>query len=381
MKVLDGIRVLELGALITAPLAGMMLGDLGADVVKIENPAGGDSFRAQAGKLYSPRFGAYNRNKRSVALDLTDDAGRDALLALADDADVLIENFRPGVMERLGLGLERLRARNPRLITASITGFGADGPYQHRPAFDAVGLAVSGIASLFLDPACPEFAGPTIADNVTGMYACYGILGALYERERSGHGHHVDVNMLECSIAFMPDPFANALNGDMTIERLTRVSASQSYAFRCSDDKLIAVQLSTQEKFWRAFVIAIERADLADDARFTTRDDRVKHYVALRELLRPVFAARPRAAWVAALDAADVPYAPVQTLPEVIDDPQVRFLGTFYEEHHPTEGAMRLIRRPVRIDGDRTGAERPPPLLGEHTAEILADRTKEHFTV
>ena len=371
MKVLDGIRVLELGALITAPLAGMMLGDLGADVVKIENPAGGDSFRAHRGTLYSPRFGAYNRNKRSVSLDLAEDADREALLHLADDADVLIENFRPGVMERLRLGLDGLRERNPRLITCSITGFGTDGPYKHRPAFDAVGLAVSGIASLFLDPENPNFAGPTIADNVTGMYACYGILGALFERERSGQGHHVDVNMLECSIAFMPDSFANALNGGMTIDRLTRVSASQSYAFRCSDDKLIAVQLSTQDKFWRAFVAAIGHEDLADDLRFSTRDDRVKNYVVLREVLRPVFAELPRAAWVASLDAADVPYAPVQSLPEVAEDPQVRFLGTFYEEHHASQGAMRLIRRPVRIDGDRMGAERPPPLLGEHNADIL----------
>jgi crotonobetainyl-CoA:carnitine CoA-transferase CaiB-like acyl-CoA transferase len=370
MMMLDGIRVVELGALITAPLAGMMLADLGADVVKIENPDGGDSFRAFRGGHYSPRFGAYNRNKRSVALDLGSDAGQAAALRLIDDADVVIENFRPGVMERLGLGRDILRARNPRLVYCSITGFGAGGPYKNRAAFDAVGLAVSGIASLFLDPDRPELMGPTIADNVTGMYACYGILGALFERERSGTGHVVEANMLECSIAFMPDSFANALNAGMTIERLTRVSASQSYAFTCADGKMIAIQLSTQEKFWLSLVAAIDRPGLREDPRFASRDARINNYVALREELRPVFRERPRAEWTAVLEANDMPFAPVHTLAEVVDDPQVRALDVFYEMRHPTEGTMRGIRRPVRIDGDRSGADRPPPVLGEHTAEL-----------
>lgn len=371
MRVLDGVRVLELGALITAPLAGMMLADLGADVIKVENPAGGDSFRAFRGKHYSPRFAAYNRNKRSVALDLTTSAGRAALLELVDDADVLIENFRPGVMERLGLAHEVLRERNGRLIHCAITGFGATGPYKHRPAFDAVGLAVSGIASVLLDRGRPELVGPTITDNVTGMYACYGILGALYERDRSGVGRFVEVNMLEASIAFMPDAFANSMNAGMKMDRLTRVSASQSFAFTCSDGKMIAVQLSTQEKFWAGLLAAASPTALASDPRFATRELRVQNYVALREALRAVFCGRARAQWVAALEENDVPFAPVHELADVPDDPQVRALGTFYEMVHPIEGRMIGIRRPVRIDGDRSGLERPAPTLGEHTAEIL----------
>jgi crotonobetainyl-CoA:carnitine CoA-transferase CaiB-like acyl-CoA transferase len=371
MNMLEGIRVVELGALITAPLAGMMLADLGATVVKVENPPEGDSFRSFRGALYSPRFGAYNRSKKSVALDLGSDDGRAQALQLIDGADVVIENFRPGVMERLGIGRDVLRARNRRLIFCSITGFGSEGPYKNRAAFDAVGLAVSGIASLFLDPNKPELMGPTIADNVTGMYACYGILGALFERERSGTGHVVEVNMLECSIAFMPDPFANALNAGMTIEPLTRVSASQSYAFTCADGKMIAVQLSTQEKFWRALLASIGRPDLASDGRFATRDLRVRTYVELREELRPVFRARGRAEWSAILEANDVPFAPVSTLPEVVEDEQVRALGTFYEVRHPTEGVVRGIRPPVRIDGVHGNTESPAPTLGEHNERLF----------
>lgn len=369
MKVLEGVRVLELGGLITAPFAAMMLADLGADVIKIENPAGGDSFR---GGSYSPRFVAYNRGKRSVTLDLATGEGREALLALVARSDVLVENFRAGVLDRLQLGWDVLHAANPRLILCSITGFGADGPYRDRPAFDAVGLAISGMASLFVDPENPELCGPTIADNVTGMYACYGVLGALYERERSGVGRRVEVNMLEASIAFMPDPFANALLGGAKVGRLTRVAASQSYAVTCADGKLLALQLSTQEKFWQGLLAALERPELAEDARFTSRSARVRNYVALRAVLREAFAARDRAAWMERLERHDVPFAPVYEVAEVPGDVQVRHLRTFYELRHPHEGPAIGIRRPVRIDGRREGAELPPPALGEHTPHLSA---------
>jgi len=370
---LDGVRVLELGALITAPLAGMMLADLGADVIKIENPNGGDSFRPYRGKSYSPRFAAYNRGKRSVTLDLASQSGRSALLALVKRSDVLIENFRPDVMARLQLDWDILHATNPRLIHCSITGFGADGPLADRPAFDAVGLAMSGIASLFLDPANPELMGPTITDNVTGMYACYGILGALYERERSGIGRRVEVNMLESSIAFMPDPFANAIMGGQAMDRLTRVSASQSFAFTCSDGKLLAIQLSTQDKFWTGLLAAIGYRELADDPRFVSREQRVAHYVELRAVLRTIFATAPRAEWYVRLERHDVPFAPVHTLPEVVTDEQVVHLGTFYHMRHPIEGEITAIHNPVRIDSGRIDSERPPPALGEHTAEVLQE--------
>ena len=371
--VLKGVRVIELGTMITAPLAGMMLADLGADVLKVEHPQGGDPFRSFRGGLYSPHFVAYNRGKRSLKLDLRADAGRAVLLKLVAQADVLIENYRAGVMDRLGLASEVLQAANPGLIHCSITGFGTSGPYSARPAYDNVGLALSGIASLLLDPEAPQACGPTIPDNATGMYACYGILGALYERAQSGRGRRIEVNMLDAAIAFIPDPFANHTQIGLMNDRLTRVASSNSFSLRCGDGKLIAIQLSSQPKFWDGFIAALERPDLARDERFSTRDLRIKHYVELNRLLNDIVGTKPRIHWIAAFEAHDVPFAPVHTIAEVFDDPQVRHLGTFYQQRHPTQGEVTAIHRPIRIDGERAPRPLAAPTLGEHTDAVLAD--------
>jgi crotonobetainyl-CoA:carnitine CoA-transferase CaiB-like acyl-CoA transferase len=371
--VLKGVRVVELSTVITAPLAGMMLADLGADVIKVEHPQGGDPFRNFRGGQYSPNFVAYNRGKRSIQLDLRADAGRSILLKLVARADVLLENYRPGIMEKLGLGDDILKAANAKLIHCSITGFGASGPYSARPAYDNVAVALSGIASLQLDPEHPQSSGPTIPDNATGMFACYGILGALYERERTGRGHRVEVNMLEAGIAFIPDPFANYTRAGIKSDRLTRVAASQSFAFRCGDGKLLAVHLSSQPKFFEGLVAALERPDLLRDERFTTRDLRVSNYGELRGILAEIVETKPRAHWMTALEANDVPFAPVQSLQDVLDDPQVRHMHTFYKQSHPTEGEITAIHRPVQIDGGRDERALPAPTLGEHTDAVLAE--------
>jgi formyl-CoA transferase len=371
--VLKGVKVVELGTMITAPLAAMMLAELGADVVKVENPEGGDPFRSFRGGFYSPNFVAYNRGKRSVRLDLRSDAGREVLFKLIAQADVLIENFRAGVMARLGLTPQALEEANPALIHCSITGFGASGPYSARPAYDMVGVALSGIGSLLLDPEAPQALGPTIPDNATGMFACYGVLGALYDRARTGRGHRLDVNMLESAIAFIPDPFANLTRVGGRNGPLTRVAASQSYALRCSDGKLIALHLSSQPKFWESLVKAIGRPELAQDPRFATREQRIANFAELTGLLREVFAARPRADWSQVLEAADVPFAPVHNLAEVLEDEQVQHLGTFYRQTHPTEGEIVAIHRPVTIDGGRDESDRPAPTLGEDTDAVLAE--------
>ena len=278
-EVLKSVRVIELGTMITAPLAGMMLADLGADVIKVERPDGGDPFRAFAA-VSTVRTIAFNRNKRSVVLDLQTDAGRASLRTLLSEADVLIENYRPAVMDRLGLRAKDIRAEFPRLIWCSITGFGADGPYADRPAYDAVAGALSGVASITLDREKPAVSGPTISDNVTGMYAAYGILGALFEREKTGRGRRVEVNMLEAAVAFIPDSFVNYTRLQIDNHPRTRVATSQSYAFRCADDKLLALHLSSSQKFWENLLQAIERPDLKDDPRFGARDARVQNYVA-----------------------------------------------------------------------------------------------------
>jgi formyl-CoA transferase len=374
-EVLKGVRVVELGTMITAPLAGMMLADLGADVVKVERPDGGDPFRSFRGGLYSPHFIAFNRNKRSVALDLQTESGKASLRALLREADVLLDNYRSGVMDRLGFSAQFIRTEYPKLIWCSITGFGADGPYADRPAYDAVAGALAGLASLTLDPEQPAASGPTIADNVTGMYAAYGVLGALYERERTGRGRRIEGNMLEATIAFVPDAFSNFTRLQIDNQPRTRVASSQSYAFRCSDGKLLALHLSSPQKFWESLVDVIERRDLKDDVRFSTRDARVRNYAVLEKELAEIFARKNRLQWMTELERADVPFAPVQSVAEVLEDPQIKYLGTFYEQLHPTEGPLTLVRRPVWIDGNRDISSRPPPTLGQHTSEVLAELT------
>jgi len=370
---LDGILVIELGTMITAPLAGMMLADLGARVIKVEHPKGGDPFRAYRGDLYSPHFSAYNRNKESIQLDLQTEAGQDKLHRLIRHADVLLDNYRPGVLDRLRLDEATLEQLNPRLIRCSITGFGEDGPYRDRPAYDSVGIAMSGLASLLLDPERPDAAGPTIADNVTGMYACYGILGALVGRATSGKGARVCASMLESTISFIPDTFSNFTRLGIAGDRHTRVATSQSYALACADGRMVAVHLSSPEKFWKGLLVAIERPDLGNDERFRTRDARVVNYAALKAELAEAFRTQPRVEWCRRLELQDVPHAPIWSVPEVIGDPQVRHLGTFYAMQHPTEGAITGIQRPVVIDGQRGPNRMAAPTLGEHTAAIFRE--------
>lgn len=371
---LKGVHVLELTTMITGSLCGQMLGDLGAEVIKVERPDGGDMFRSWRGGTYSAQFTAYNRNKRSITIDLQQGRGRDILLDLAGRADVLVENFRPGVMDRLGLSLDELRARNPRLIYCSITGFGDDGPYDRRPAYDAVAQSLAGITSLFADPEEPRITGPTIADNITGINACYGILGALFERERGGPPRRIDVNMLESAVGFIPDPFANMTLQGRAQGPLTRVSASQSYGMSCADGKLLAVHLSSPEKFWLGVTAAFGLERLRGDPRFSERMSRIDNYRDLDREFKAAARTQPRDHWAARLEKNDVPYASINTLEDVLHDPQVRHLDTFVEVERPGKGRQRFARRPVRYDGSRD--DQPlelAPLLGEQTEDILGE--------
>jgi formyl-CoA transferase len=375
---LDGIRVVELGSAITAPLASMMLADFGADVVKVE-PPGGDQFRGGAGERYGPTFLGYNRNKRGIVLDLRTEGGQAALLALIDRADVLIDNFRPGVLQRLGLEPSMLAARNPRLVHCSITGFGGSGPFFDRPAFDLVGQALSGMASLFLDPTAPQPVGPTLADNVTGMQASSAILAALVERSRTGRGRRLEISMLEAAMAFIGDAFINHTRTGQKIGPLSRVSGSQCFVFRCGDGGMIAIHLSTPEKFWKGLLAAVGNPSMASDPRYRNHATRKDHYGELNAELAVLFAAKPRNYWEDALREHDVPYAPVLSIADAIDSAQASALGVVAEIHHPQQGTVRAINSPVRVDGARPLASiRPPPTVGEHTAEVLAELNLEN---
>jgi crotonobetainyl-CoA:carnitine CoA-transferase CaiB-like acyl-CoA transferase len=373
MKPLAGIRVVELTTMITGPLAGMLLADMGASVIKIENPDRGDPFRSFRGGLYGGHFLAYNRNKRSIALDLRSEDGKRILLDLIRRSDVLIDNFRHGVLDRLGASNDVLTRENPRLIHASITGFGAAEPYRSRPAYDAVAQALSGMASQFVDPEHPQVQGPTLSDNITGFYAAYAILSALYERERTGKGRRIETNMLESTIAFAPDAFVNFKRYGTNVTPTTRAGVSQSYAFRCADRLLIAVHLSSQQKFWDGLIAATGRADLSSHADYSSREQRIANYKALGQELARTFETRNRGEWTQRLEAEDVPFAPVLNIEDVFNDPQVESLGTFYSVQHPQEGEVWGVRPPLLFDGQRPTAANPPPVLGEHTADILLE--------
>jgi crotonobetainyl-CoA:carnitine CoA-transferase CaiB-like acyl-CoA transferase len=367
---LSDIKVVEIGTMVTAPLAAMLLAQLGAEVIKVENPEGGDPFRKSTGDAYSPNFIAYNQNKASVQLNLASSEGRAALFELLKTADILVENFRPGVMDRLGLTTDALKTANPALIHCSITGFGTDGPYATRPAYDTVGIALSGILHMYLDREQPQVYGPTLADNATGLYALGGILAALYARQRTGEGQRVELNMLESAIAFVPDAFAYSTQLNVQYGPTSRVATSQSFAWTCADGRAVAVHLSVPEKFWWALLDAMEvRDSIGADPRFQTPLDRIRNYEMLASALGVVVATQPRSYWEEAFASHDIPFAPVHTIPEVIDDPQVRHLGTFAEAVHETEGKVVGIRNPLRINGIRSEVI-APPTLGEHVVAI-----------
>ena len=371
--VLSGVRVVEQGTFITGPACGMLLGDLGADVVKVEQPGTGDPFRSFKGGLYSPHYQTYNRNKRSITLDSKDAADREVLDALVADADVYIQNFRPGVADKLGVGEARLRALNPRLVYCSISGFGATGPAAARPAYDTVAQAASGFLKLLINPENPRVVGPAIADALTGFYAAYGILGALVERGRTGEGRTVEVSMLEAMAHFNLDAFTHFLQEGEVMGPYSRPRVSQSYVLECGDGKWIALHMSSPPKFWEGLAKAIEQPDLFDDPRFATREARIDHQEELIALLGERFRKRPRDEWTTRLQALDVPNAPMYDTSEALVDPQALHLQLQTSAMHPTMGLFRTVRSPVSFDGERALAVRPPPVLGEHNEEIRSE--------
>src|SRR5687767_14540878 len=263
-SVLSGIRIVEQGTFITGPCTGMMLADLGADVIKVESPSG-DPYRSYQGGQFSPHFQAYNRNKRSLVLDMNAEPDRDLFDQLILNADVYIQNFRPGTAERLGAGAERLQALNPKLIYCSISGFGSSGPYVDRPSYDSVAQALSGFLSVVVDPDRPRFLGPALADAITGMYAAYGVLGALFERHATGRGRLVEVSMLEAMAHFAVEPFAAFFALGQTPTSSDRPRLAQAYILRTADGRLIAIHLSSLDKFWAGLVAALDNQALARD--------------------------------------------------------------------------------------------------------------------
>jgi crotonobetainyl-CoA:carnitine CoA-transferase CaiB-like acyl-CoA transferase len=363
---------LELANFISGPYAAVLLSDLGAEVIKVEAPGSGDPFRfwgKDPGRP-SPIFTAFNRGKKSVCLDLKTPAGQEACRRLATRADVLVENFRPGVLDRLGLGYEALHAENHRLIYCSLSGMGSSGPAHRRPTYDTIGQAMSGLLSLLTDLDDPQPIGPALADQVTGLFAALGIVSALQARATHGAGQKLELSMLGASLGFLVDATTTYLMEGEVHDLNSRPHASQSYAFVAGDGLPFVIHLSSPHKFWQGLAAATERPDLLDDPRFKTRDDRVEHYARLRERLTAVFRTRSRAEWLARLEEEDVPAAPLYNVAQALADPQVEHLGLL-RTFGAGERAVQLVGSPLAFSCTKPEAGLPTPDLGEHSAAIL----------
>lgn len=368
---LKDITVLEMGTFITGPAAGMLLADLGANVIKIEQPGTGDPFRSFKGGLYSPHFQTYNRNKKSVMLDTRQPADLARFDTMIASADVFIQNFRPGVAARLNVDAGRLRALNPRLVYASISGFGNEGPDRDRPAFDTVAQAASGFLRLLVNPQHPRVVGPAIADAMTGFYAALGVLAALNERHASGTGRLVETSMFEAMCHFNLDDFTHLLSQGETMGPYSRPHVSQSYVLECADAKWIALHMSSPPKFWENLATAIGQPDMLTLPAFVSREARIAHYDDVITYLAPIFASRPRSAWCADLVRLEVPHAPVRTSAEVIESEQAIALGLCVTDPDGPHGSFSTIRLPLTFDGARATSVIAPPALGQHNDEVL----------
>lgn len=372
MKVLEGIRIVEQGTFITGPCCAMLLADLGADVIKIEGTGKGDPYRSFRDGHYSAHFQAYNRNKRSISLDLKDQGDRRLFGELVGGADVYIQNFRPGAAQRMGADAATLRRANERLVYCSISGFGPDGPYAARPSYDSVTQALSGFLGVAIDPANPRLLGPALADAITGYYAALGIMGALIERGRTGKGRLLEISMLEAMMHFAIEPFTGYFAlGDIPTA-LDRPKLAQAYVLRCSDDRLIAIHMSSIEKFWDNLVTAIDGQALAADPRFAQRQGRIDNYNALLAELNAVFSRLPRGEWLAKLAGFDLPFGAVNSIPEAVEDAQAQHLGMVVPVAQRREGAHQAIRPAFNFDGQHAGSVKAAPTIDEDGAVIRA---------
>jgi crotonobetainyl-CoA:carnitine CoA-transferase CaiB-like acyl-CoA transferase len=369
---LHGIVVLELASFIAGPYAGMLLADLGADVIKVESPDG-DPFRGWDTGAESPAFWAYNLGKRGIALNLREPAAIDITKQLITQADVLLENMRPGAMDRLGLGFAAASAINPRLVYASITGFGATGPYRDRPAYDGIGQALSGLLSLLSDRKSVQPIGPNFSDSLAGVFAAYGVLAALMARNETGRGQHVETSLLAATLGFLVAPATETLTGRPAPGPLSRPTSSQTYAWLAADGLPFTVHLSSPPKFWEGLARAAGRPDLLDDPRFRTRQGRRAHYAELRDELADVFRTKPRQEWLDRLLAEDVPCAPVYDMQQVFQDPQVQHLGLRTSIERQAGRPIETISSPLVYSDTPSPPPGPPPALGEHTTAILTD--------
>jgi formyl-CoA transferase len=369
---LDGIRVLDLTQILAGPFCTMVLGDLGADVIKVERPDGGDGSRHWGPPFRGTESAYYlqvNRSKRSLALDLKHPDAGSVIERLAGSADVVIENFLLGGAARHGLDYDSVRALNPDVVYCSIRGYPHDHPDAALPGYDFVMQGVGGIMSMQGEPAGePVKVAVAISDIVAGLFAGNAILAALVARERTGHGRELEVSLLDAQVAWLANRAGDWLISGMPPQRLGNAHPSiVPYETFHAEDGYINLAVGNDAQFVR-FCRAAGREDLADDPDYATNRLRVEHRLRLIPALAETISERPVAHWVEVLARVNVPGGPVLSLPEVFDGPAAHMVETVA---HPTAGDLQLVRSPIGLDGQKPDAQRPPPLLGEHSAEVL----------
>ena len=374
-RLLEGVTVLDLTRMLAGPYGALLLADLGAEVIKVEDPVGGDPVRGMGPPFIqgeSAYFISINRNKKSLTLNLTTPRGREVFLRLVQKADVVLDNFRPGILERLGVAYSALRRINPRIVACSISGFGQDGPYRSLPAFDLILQAMGGAMSITGEPnRDPVRMGIPMGDLAGGLFGAMAVSAALFQRERTGEGRYIDLSLLDCQASLLtyvaqyflvtgevPGPVGSA-----------HASAVPYQAFK-TEDIHIVIAIFT-ERFWSQFCNVIGRPDLVEDPRFATNRERHAHRNDLVPILEGIFATRTGEEWLKDLRAEGIPSGPINTVDRVLSDPQVLHRGMVLEVDHPVCGRLKVVGNPVKAlpaDGETL---RPPPVLGQHTEEVL----------
>jgi len=372
---LDGVRIIELSTMVAGPYATMLLGDQGADVIKIERPVRGDQTRhyGESAGGFSAPFMNNNRNKRSVAVDVKSPEGVEVVKRLAAGADVVVQNFRPGVVERLGLDEPALREVRNDLIYVSVSGFGETGPLAKKPAYDPIIQSVSGLASLqgVSDEARPRMIRALVPDKITALTAAQGIAAALYARAMTGKGQHLRISMLEVVMSFL---WSHEMDNHTFVDR----QKDEPESFSSFDmiyetaDGYICVATVTDDQF-RRFAEAVDRAEWLQDPRFSTSTERERYRDERLELVQQVLKTGSTDQWIEKLEAADVPCGPVLTRREAVAHPHLRENGSLIEYDHANAGRVRHARHPIKFDRTPADAALTPPMLGEHTFEVLAE--------
>jgi len=374
--VLDGIRVLDLSRVIAGPYCAMMLADLGADVVKVERPGRGDDMRylGNGKDGMSLGFATINRNKRAIAVDLQHPEGLKIVVELARRADVILENFVPGVAERLGLGYQALSAANRAVVYASVSGYGQDGPYARRPGYNTIAMGMSGLMALTGQPGDPPTRPGGSISDVAASYIAFGaVCAALVQRFRTGRGEHVDVSLLASSVALLPDPSAHYFSSGVVPKRVgnRNPNVTPAEAFKASDGFINVVILNPEQ--YEKLCRALGDEGLISEPRFATNEARVANHPAFKARIEAAMAKRTVNEWVERLVGVGIAAGPIYEFDQVFEDAQVRHMGMVRDVDQPGLGSVRMLGFPFAVGGSRPPVRRPAPRLGEHTREVLGE--------